>query len=189
MSDETQNGTATAGSTHLGRVRRRGIADERAVRAVHLRTVESNTWQQIGNELGVTAGAAQAAYNRGVLLLVPKDDIDFYRGLALQKLDIWEQEVLEIFRKDHPLVNFGKVVFGEFDESVKLAAMDRLIKIERERRAIMGYSAPSKRVLEVISEDAFDRAIRELNVQAEQLEHDTEVQDQLKEALGPAPSA
>lgn len=185
MPEQRRNGTMTAGVGTGRNTRRRGVADERAVRAVHLRTVESWSWRQVGDDLGITPQAAQAAYNRGVILLVPKDDIDAYRALALQKLDVWEQEVLEILRHDHPLVNFGKVVPGEFDEAVKLAAVDRLVKIERERRAIVGYSAPSKRVLEVISEDSFDRAIRELNVQAENLERDTEMQDALKEAIRP----
>jgi hypothetical protein len=39
--------------------------------------------------------------------------------------------------------------------------------------------------LEVISEDSFDKAIRELNQQAEQLERDSELQDRLQEAVKP----
>ena len=54
----------------------------------------------------------------------------------------------------------------------KLQAIDRLLKIERERRTIIGYTAPSKRVLEVITEDQLDRAIRQYNEEAEVLERD-----------------
>jgi hypothetical protein len=179
---ETENANAET----VGRgARRQSRADARSVRAVHLRTVDGKNWPQIGRELDITPQAAQAAYKRGVLMLVPRDDIETYRELALQKLDIWEQEVLAILRNEHVMVNFGKVVPGVYDDGPKLAAIDRLVKIERERRAIVGYSAPSKRVLEVVGEDAFDRAIRQLNEDAARLERDAELHDQLEAAMRP----
>jgi uncharacterized membrane protein YgaE (UPF0421/DUF939 family) len=54
----------------------------------------------------------------------------------------------------------------------KLRAIDLLLKIERERRTIIGYTAPSKRVMEVITEDQLDRAIRQYIEEAEALERD-----------------
>jgi len=182
---ETQNGTMTAGVGRGRNTRKQTQADERAARAVHLRVVEGWSYSKIGDELGMSAPGALAAYQRGVILLVPKDEIDLARQTALAKLDQWEEELLVIARGQHPLVNFGKVVYGEHDIAVNIAAWDRVIKVERERRAIQGYSAPSKRVLEVISEDSFDKAIRELNQQAEQLERDSELQDRLQEAVKP----
>jgi hypothetical protein len=63
-------------------------------------------------------------------------------------------------------VSFGKVarrlVNGEPEilegYIPKLRVIDVLLKIEREPRTIIGYTAPSKRVVEVITEDQLDRA-------------------------------
>ena len=41
------------------------------------------------------------------------------------------------------------------------------------RRSIIGYTAPSRRVLEVITEDQLERALRQYNEEAEVLERDT----------------
>jgi len=184
VSEQPQNGSVIEAPRGHAGVRRDGQADERARRAVHLRIVEGLSYRQIAAEIGlVSAQGAKSAYERGVLLLIPADDIATARQTALAKLDQWEQEILAIFREEHVLVNFGRVVEGQHDRAINLAAADRLIKIERERRSILGYSAPSKRVLEVISEDSFDRAIRDLNAQAEQLERDAELQDRLAEAV------
>lgn len=162
---------------YLGAERRQAIADTRAVRAVHLKIVESKTYGQIAEELGISAQAAQAAYKRGVKMLVPEDEVIDSKRIALQKLDVWEQMALEIYNAEHIMVNFGKVVYGVFDYGPKLQAIDRLIKIERERRAIIGYSAPSKRVLEVVTADVFDKAIEQLNKEAADLERVTQAKD------------
>jgi hypothetical protein len=69
----------------------------------------------------------------------------------------------------HVLVSFGKVarrlVNGEPEilegYIPKLRVIDVLLKIEREPRTIIGYTAPSKRVVEVITEDQLDRAPRQ----------------------------
>jgi hypothetical protein len=111
---------------------------------------------------------------------VPRDEFNEAKMLALQKLDIWEQMALEQYHARHILVSHGKVarrlVNGEpevlEDLLPKLRAIDLLLKIERERRTIVGYTAPSKRVLEVITEDQLDRAIRQYIEEAEALERD-----------------
>jgi hypothetical protein len=80
----------------------------------------------------------------------------------------------------HVLVSHGKVArrFVNGGPEVledylpKLRAIDLLLKIERERRTIIGYTAPSKRVLEVITEDQLERAIRQYIAEAEALERD-----------------
>jgi hypothetical protein len=80
---------------------------------------------------------------------VPRDAMDEAKALALQKLDHWEQMALEQYHARHVLVSHGKVarrvVNGEpevlEDCLPKLRAIDLLLKIERERRTIMGYTA------------------------------------------------
>lgn len=168
------------------RAPRQAVADQRAIRAVHLRIVKSYSYQQIADDLGLaSAGAAHAAYKRGVLLSVPREEIDEARQVALQKLDAWEQLMLDVFNTTHVTVSFGKVIYNERtgepleDDAPKMQAMDRIIKIERERRAIIGYTAPNKRVLEVITEDSLEKAIREYNEQADALERDAQLRSYL----------
>ena len=157
------------------KTQRQSLANERAARAVDLRTRGSKTYQQIGEELGITPQAAKAAYERGVKMLVPREEIDEARQVALAKLDQWEQMMIEEYHREVVMVNFGKVIHDDsgapmLDFSHRQGIMDRLIKIERERRAVQGYQAPSKRVLEVITADMFDKAIKQLNAEAAELE-------------------
>ena len=161
--------------------KRKALADQRAMMALEMRSVEGKTYAQIGADLGISPGSAQDAYRRGVAMSVPRDAMDEAKALALQKLDIWEQMALEQYHARHVLVSHGKVarrlVNGELevveDYLPKLRAIDLLLKIERERRTIIGYTAPSRRVLEVITEDQLERALRQYNEEAERLERET----------------
>jgi hypothetical protein len=103
-------------------------------------------------------------------MLIPKQEVEVAKEIALEKIDIWEQMALDVYHRKHVMVNFGKVVDGAEDFGPKLMALDRLIKLETLRKSIVGYTAPSKRVLEVVSEDAFSKAIDALNAQAAELE-------------------
>ena len=107
--------------------------------------------------------------------------------------------MLEEYHRDIVMVNFGKVIYDLdpkthpeakplLDYGHRQGIMDRLIKIERERQAILGYKAPSKRVLEVITADMFDKAIAQLNADAEALEAQSRAADDALglQALNPA---
>lgn len=149
-----------------------------------MRIVENKSYTQIAAAIGLgSATAAKAAYDRGVLMLIPKEEIEASKIIALQKLDQWERMTLEEYHAKHILVNFGKAVknevTGEYfeDSGAKMACMGMLIRIERERRAILGYSAPSKRVLEVVTADVFDKAITQLNEEAAALERQAQRDD------------
>lgn len=180
-SDKVDSRSTENGSRPNGKTKRMSLANERAAKAVEMRHVESKTFQQIGTELGITPQAAKAAYDRGVKMLVPTQQVDEARQAALAKLDRWEQMMMEEYYRGVVMVNFGKVIYDKdpkthedatpiLDYAHRKDIMDRLIKIERERRSIMGYQAPSKRVLEVVTQDVFDKAIRQLNAEAAALE-------------------
>jgi len=153
-------------------IKRKALADERALTAYKLRVERGLGYAQIGEELGISAQGAKDAYDRGRLMLIPTEEVEAAKETALEKLDRYEQMALDVYHQEHVLVNFGKVVHGVQDYGPKLQAIDRLLKIAHERRNIIGYTAPSKRVVEVITEDALDKAIRELNEQAQQLERE-----------------
>jgi hypothetical protein len=110
------------------------------------------------------------------MMLIPKDDIESAKEIALEKINHWEAKCWEIYDQDHVMVNFGRVVEGIQDYGPKIQVIDRLVKLERLRMEIIGYKAPTKRVLEVVTEDVFDKAIAELNEQAARLERDAAAQ-------------
>lgn len=179
--DGQQNDETGARPGPTAKRKRMSLANERATKAVHLRHTKSWTYQQIGSELGITPQAAKAAYERGVKMLVPREEVEEAKKVALAKLDQWEQMMLEEYYREIVMVNFGKVIYDRdpkenpdarplLDYAHRQGIMDRLIKIERERQAILGYKAPSKRVLEVITADMFDKAIAQLNADAAALE-------------------
>lgn len=185
---------ANANESSRSRAQRRYQADERAVKAVEMRHAKSMNWSQIARELGVTPQGAKNAYDRGVIALIPRSDVDSYREMALAKLDLWEQLTLDLYSKTYVTVNFGKLVTDADgvpveDWAPKRQLIETLLKIEKERRAICGYSAPNKRVLEVVGEDAFDRAIRELNQDAERLERETQLKDDMERIMAGEPAS
>src|SRR3974390_1829266 len=93
-----------------GKTQRMTLANERAVKAVQLRHAESWTFARIGEELGITPQAAKAAYERGLPLMVPKQDADEGRRRALDNLDAWQQMMIEEHYREVVMVNFGKVI-------------------------------------------------------------------------------
>lgn len=167
---------------------RKAEAEQRALRSYELRITEGLTWKQIGEQLGITATSARQCYDRARIILIPKQDVEVAKEIALEKLDMWEQMALDIYNRKHKLVVMGKLIEGGEDFAPRLQALDRLLKIETMRQKIVGYLAPSKRVLEVVSEDSFDKAIAELNAQAAELERQAakQTEELAEEILGAA---
>lgn len=170
FADDEIGGSASA--------RRNALADQRSLKTYELRINEGLTWKQIGEKLGIAPSSAKAAYDRARVMLIPKQDVEVAREIALEKLDVWEQLCWKIHNTKHKLVVMGKLIPDGEDFAPKLQAIDRMVKIEQMRQKIYGYLAPSKRVLEVVSEDAFDKAIAELNAQAAELERQAATQTQ-----------
>jgi hypothetical protein len=164
-------------------VTRQALADRRSVEAYDLRTRKFFSFRQIADELGMSVFGAHAAYERGVQMFVPKEEMEAAKTLALLKLDTMEQMALEMWNADHWLVNFGKLVIREMPDGTeemvpdwgpKNQAINTMLSIQKERRAIIGYTAPSKRVVEVVTADVFDKAIQDLNREAADLERATQ---------------
>ena len=148
------------------RAESRAVADRRAREALKLRTVDKLTYKEIGDRLGISAPAALDAYRRGCLLDMPREEIAEARSAALQQYDLLEQIAWDILRSEHPLVSWGRRIEGVSDDGPRLAALDRLIKIERRRAEIQGYDSPKRKELTVITEDVVDREIQRLEGRA-----------------------
>src|SRR5271169_277842 len=89
-----------------GKPSEQAISDERAIHAVMMRH-RGMTFRQIGDELGVCANLAQAAYRRGVRMTVPSEEMDEARAAALDRLDGLERDAREVLTRIHYAVGMG----------------------------------------------------------------------------------
>jgi len=119
------------------------------------------TFAQIGAQVGLAESSVRAAVKRALRAAVaePAEEL---RDLELDRLDTLWRTALGIMAKEHPLVSNGRVMKDPDgktlpDDMPKLAAIDRLLKIQDRRAKLMGLDAPVKADLRV--SDGVDRNI------------------------------
>jgi hypothetical protein len=94
--------------------------------------------------------------------------VELLRQEELMRLDLLWVEVWQVLKREHVTVSNGRLVRGDDGEPLRddgpvLAAVDRLVKILERRAKYLGLDAPQKH--EVLTLDAIDRAIQELNAE------------------------
>jgi hypothetical protein len=146
------------------------------------------TFQRIANELGYASkGKAHEAVQRA-FAEVPYEHLEDARRLDLERIDRLVDEAWQVMERQHVAVSNGHVVrrrvgdetdeFGEkvldadgkplgvyedvLDDGPLLAAIDRIAKLLERRAKIVGYEAPVRSRVEVITEDAIDAEIARL---------------------------
>lgn len=140
---------------------------EREAEACRLRS-RSWSYQQIADELGyANRSAAYKAVKRGLLAVV-KEPAEGLVQLQLDRLDAMAREVLAIIDREHLVSSAGRLVLGQDgnpvrDDSVRLQAIDRLLKIEERRAKLLGLDSATK--VEVKSSGGLDEALRELETE------------------------
>ena len=72
------------------------------------------------------------------------ESVDALRQIELEALASVEREVLDILAKEYPLVIGKEIIEGEHDESTRLAAVDRLVKISQRRAKLLGLDMPAQ---------------------------------------------
>ena len=118
-------------------------------------------------ELGITQGYAYKLY-RDAMRQIVEPGVNEVRELELTRLDGMTEECYNILNSELYLVNGGKVVRDVVtdddgkvilddeqqpklmrlrDHNIRLAAMDRLLKISERRARLMGLDAPTKTAL------------------------------------------
>ena len=115
-------------------------------------------------------------------------EVATYRQLQAVRYVEMEKVAWEVIRTTHFAVNFGKVAYitveepdpenpGQMrfvnkpveDDGPKLSAIDKLLKIEAARARLFGTEAPTKRIVEVITEDVIDKALAALDAELDDL--------------------
>jgi hypothetical protein len=148
--------------------RSRAEVADREVRAIDMRR-NGATYDQIGQQLGIsTSGAAQIV--KRVLDRHVTEALPDVRKLELDRLDQLQLAALLVLRREHWLVQAGKVVIDQAglpmrDDGPTLAAIDRLVRIGESRRRLLGVDAPVRHEVKFFTVDELDSQIAELEQQ------------------------
>jgi hypothetical protein len=143
---------------------------QRRTQAVQMR-LEGATYEAIAEALGYSGrNAAYADINRALEASVTEQRraAEVLRQEELLRLDLLWSKVWEVLAREHVTVSNGRLVRGDNgqplrDDGPVLQAVDRLLRIMERRTKYLGLDAPTKH--EVLTLDAIDRAIQELNAE------------------------
>lgn len=122
---------------------------ERRARVLAMR-IEQRPYREIAAALGVSEDVAEKDYQRAVEQRRTALDSARTAAVAIEeaKLDALEQTVWEVLRREHIVVQHGKVVYLRrkpmIDDDPVLRATDRLLKIAERRAKLKGHDAPVK---------------------------------------------
>jgi hypothetical protein len=130
-------------------------------------------WQAIADRLDYSSrGAACQDVTRALEAHIAEQrtSLEVYRETELMRLDQLTVEVIRVLKGRHYVVTqSGKIVDDPrtgapiLDDGPVLHAVDRLLKIQDRRAKLLGLDAAQR--MEVLSLDAIDAAISELNAQ------------------------
>lgn len=110
--------------------RRAGVAEQRA-KALELR-VQGMSLRQIAKQLGLSGPQQASNLIEGALLDIPSPHVEAYR----KEIDERSRDLLAV------LVPIAAAQRRPLDE--RLAAVDRIVKIDRELRQLHGLDAPTR---------------------------------------------
>lgn len=98
---------------------------------------------KIAEQLGYAdASGAHRAVQRG-LQSIRQESAEELRRIELERLDDMYERTLAVLERTHPAVSAGKVLDVE-DDGPRLAAVDRLLRIQERRARLLGLDAPQR---------------------------------------------
>jgi hypothetical protein len=119
---------------------------EREARAAELRA-KGMHYRDIARELGIDVHQAHDDV-RNALRAIVQEPAEELRTLELERLDRMYQAAADVLERQHVAVSHGKIVYqGEeplIDDGPVLQAIDRLLKIQARRAALLGLDAATK---------------------------------------------
>ena len=145
------------------------------------------TYQQIGDQLGVTRQAAHQAVQRAIRD-IPKEGAEEVLAIELGKIDRLERYYHQVLGKTHYKVgNNGKVVMWEeeirddngkvtrrivplTDEGPKMDAANGILKVQAQRAKLLGLNAPTLTRGEMLVYDIEGDTARMIEAQTKALE-------------------
>lgn len=131
------------------RTEERALIAERRTRVLAMR-VEQRPYAEIAAKLGISEDVARKDYERAVAERGHALDAQRKPAIAIElaKLDAIEQAAWEVLRRDHIVIQHGKVVRLNrkpvTDDGPVLNAIDRLLRAAERRARLLGLDAPVK---------------------------------------------
>jgi hypothetical protein len=127
-------------SRAVGARRRDALAAERAALAFRARADRGLTYSEIGQELGISTGAAFKAFQRGLTAvreLVDPDEARVQTDLVLHRLD--------------RAVGVASTIMDDPTQpaDTRLRAVDRVVRVEQRRAQLLGLDRPVRAELGV----------------------------------------
>lgn len=140
----------------MGDQRKRLNAHDTAARRTQLAELVRDgryTWEQIAEQLDYASpGAAATDYKRIVEIRRKElaQTLDEQRAAQLEGLQEIRRVAVEVMRRDHLAVSGGNVIIDPRNDDVlkddgpRLAAIDRIAKIDAQIAALLGLNAPTR---------------------------------------------
>jgi hypothetical protein len=136
------------------------LTAEQDARAAHLRA-EGRTYRAIAEEVGCSVGTAYTAVARAIAA-VPVEAVGELRQIECARLDAVIARLWDVVHADHPYISQGRIFEGIQDAGPVISALGGIVRASESKRKLLGLDAPSRQVVTVITEDAVDAAIRQL---------------------------
>lgn len=112
---------------------------------------EGQTFEAIGDELGVTKQAVHKIYTKA-LAEIPAQEVTEYRAEQADRLDALLVKANEVLAAQHVVVQHGKVVMQDGkplpDNGPVLDAIKAVLAIEDRRAKLLGLDTPVKQQLQ-----------------------------------------
>jgi hypothetical protein len=147
MSDQPQRQTQPTGPGNgPGGFTRTPETAQRDADAARLRG-RGWSYRRIAAELGIDVHTAHDAVQRALKAIV-EEPAQEVRQLELERLDAMYDAVMKVLETKHFTVSQGRLIKIDEepleDDAPVLAAVDRLLKIQARRAALLGLDAPTK---------------------------------------------
>jgi transposase len=141
---------------------------DREARALELRR-NGASYPQIAERLGISDTGARKIVKR-VLTRYAAEAAPEVRKLELERLDQYQVAVLAVLRREHHVVQGGKIVLDSQGQAVRddgptMAAVRTLLDIQQRRARLLGLDAPTKVEAKVFTMDAMQARLEELNAE------------------------
>lgn len=149
-------------------VERSVASEERRTEILKLRHHDRWSFRMIADHLELSVSYVHGEYTKAAQAFIPVEEVAAERRAALDGYDMLRQKVLEVMGRDHVVAQFGKVVkdpdTGQpyLDDGPILQAALAWVRIEARVAKIVGYEAPSKSTINVVTEGLVEAEIAKL---------------------------
>jgi hypothetical protein len=141
---------------------------------------DGHSYKDIADKLGWANSASAHHAVQRAMKAIPKEPTRELIDMELARLNSMYVICTNILEAEHVTVSNGRLIFLNDvplrDYGPILATLDRMLKIQERRAKIIGYDAPTKSRIEVITEDAMVTVMKDLEAQIAELDKHSAMQ-------------